>query len=175
MVIDECFQLGYIIKPHGLKGDVLVFLDVDVPENYENLESVLVRDGDQLVPFFIDSINISADKAIVKFNEVDSIDLAQNLKSSELYLPLDLLPKLPNDQFYFHEIIGFNVIDQVLGTLGKIKDVYSTSGQDLIAMNYKNAEVLIPMQDDILISVDKSKKEVEVNLPDGLLDIYIGS
>lgn len=64
MNIDDCYQLGYIIKPHGLKGELQLLLDVDSPEDYQNLESVFVRQGQQLVPFLL-SISMSGLKRLL--------------------------------------------------------------------------------------------------------------
>ena len=57
MHVDDCYQLGYIVKPHGLKGEVQIFIDSDDPQAYQNLELVFVQQGQQLVPFFIESIS----------------------------------------------------------------------------------------------------------------------
>lgn len=158
-----------------MKGEVYVFLDVDDTGYYEELESVFVAiNRDQtLVPFFIEYIDIVDDKALVKFEGVDSAEEAERLVSCELYLPLDRLPQLSEDQYYYHEIIGFLVVDQKEGELDKVNDVYTAGSQDLISMNYKNAEVLIPIQDEIVKKVDKQWKKIFVSLPEGLLDIYL--
>ncbi len=176
MRVDDGYQLGYISKTHGLQGEVNIYLDVDFPENYQNLESVFVafKESPQtLIPFFIEAFSLSGNRAIVKFEDVDSLEAAERFKEAQLYLPLALLPKLPKGQFYFHDIIGFTVIDQNLGTLGAVTDVYALPAQDMIAMQYQAKEILIPMSDDIVLSADMEKQELQVNLPEGLLDVYL--
>jgi 16S rRNA processing protein RimM len=84
-----------------------------------------------------------------------------------------MLPKLRDDQFYYHEIIDYQVEDEVLGTLGTVKEVYSTGAQDVLIMIYKGHEVLIPLLDEIIPKVDKQAKVVHSRLPDGLLDVYL--
>ena len=86
---DACYQLGYVIKKHGLQGEVNIFLDVDFPEEYSRLESVLIEVDQQLVPFFIERIDIRGQKGIVKFEEVNDVEGAEELKSARLYLPLN--------------------------------------------------------------------------------------
>lgn len=175
MQLDDYYQLGYITKPHGLQGELNVFLDVDFPEEYQNLESVFLElpNSGTLVPFFIEYISISDRKIIMKLEDVDTIEQTEDLIKANLYLPLDHLPVLEEGQFYYHDIIGFTVKDKDLGILGTVKDVYDGSGQDLISMLYKNQEVLIPISDDIVLSVDKLQKIVFTQLPEGLLDIYL--
>lgn len=173
MDINSCYQLGYVIKPHGLKGDVSIFIDADNPQAYRNLESVLIQQDNQLIPFFISKIKITGEKAILNLEDSNNIESAQLLKGSALYLPLDALPELSDDQFYFHEIIGYVVQDENLGEIGQVITVYDAGPQDLLAIDHKNKEVLLPINDKTVIKVDKNKKKIFVNMPDGLLDIYL--
>src|SRR5690606_38713584 len=98
---------------------------------------------------------------------------ADDLKNKRLYLPLHQLPKLGEAQFYFHDIIGYSIKDAIQGGLGEIITIYNLPHQDLIAMNYQEKEVLIPITDDIVKSVDHGQKEVTVLLPEGLPQIYL--
>ena len=173
MDIDSCFQLGYVIKPHGLKGDISIYIDADDPQVYKNLESVLIQQDNQLVPFFISKIKISGQKAMISLEDSTDIESAQLLKGSALFLPLSALPKLTDQQFYFHEIIGYVVNDETLGELGPVLTVYDAGPQDLLAIEHKNREVLVPINDETVKHVDKNKKEILVNIPDGLVDIYL--
>ena len=172
MDFDSCFQLGYVIKSHGLKGEVNVFLDTDEPRAYKGLESVFVEQNKKLVPFFIDKIQVRGDKAVVKFDGVSTIDAANNLKAAGLWLPLTFLSDLDNNDFYYHEIVGFKVLDKNHGDIGEVKAVYTSVKQDLVAAIYKGAEILIPISNDIIYKVDKEAKTIFTNLPDGLLEVY---
>lgn len=174
MTIDECFQLGYVIKNHGLKGEVNIHLDVDFPDEYKNLESVFVDINDKLVPFFVNDIQIRGNKAVVKFEDVDDVEQAERLRARGLYLPLDLLQELGENQFYYHQIIGYRVSDGQSGIIGEVKDVNSSSKQDLLVVENKdNKEILIPINDNIIVKVDHEQQLMFVNLPDGLLEVYL--
>lgn len=173
MDIDSCYQLGYVIKPHGLKGDVSIYIDADEPQVYKNLESVLIQRDNNLVPFFISKIKVSGQKAILSLEDSPDIESAQLLKGSALYLPLSALPELTDTQFYFHEIIGFIVEDENLGEVGPVITVYDAGPQDLLAIEHKGKEVLLPINDETVKKVDKNKKLIFVNMPAGLLDIYL--
>lgn len=173
MTIDECFQLGYVIKKHGLSGEVNVFLDVDDPSYYKDLESVFVEINKKLVPFFIKRFQIRGNKVIARFEDVETVEQADELKSCGLYLPLSFLPDLSEGQFYYHEIMGYQVVDDHLGEVGTVKDVYELPNQDLIAVDYKGKEALIPVNDDLIGHADHDAKTLSVTLPEGLLDIYL--
>jgi 16S rRNA processing protein RimM len=173
MDIDSCFELGHISKVHGIKGEVIAYLDVDDPEKYTNLESVLVRTKQGLIPFFIESIRIRASLATIKFDEIDSIEDVERLKSCKLFLPLDQLPDLGDNQFYFHDIIGYTIVDKRLGVLGKVTNVYDSGAQELIAVNHQEKEILFPIHDDLITRVNKEKKVMDVDLPEGLVNLYL--
>ena len=167
-------MLGYIVRTHGTAGNVVIYLDVDYPDDYEDLESVYVEIKGELVPYFIEDINLQKQSnAIVRFEDVNNIEKAQALIGNSLYLPLDDLQELGEEEFYYHEIKGYTVIDQTKGELGIVREVYSLNGQDLIAMDYMGAEVLIPTAVDIVLKADKEKKQLFVNLPEGLLEVYL--
>lgn len=173
---NECFQLGKLTKTHGLNGEFIIWLDVDFPEDYSDLQSIFFLINDELIPFFIEKLLIRGKKSIVKFEGINSIEETVPYVNTDLYLPLKDLPKLEEDQFYYHEIIGFKLINESdKKEIGKVNAVYEGSGQDLIATKVEEKEVLIPIVDEIIGKVDKNKEIIEVNLPDGLLDIYLNS
>ncbi|WP_439558546.1 ribosome maturation factor RimM [Dyadobacter sp.] len=174
MTQDNCFLLGYIVRTHGTAGNVVFYLDVDYPDDYEDLETVYVEIKGDLVPYFIEDINIQKQgNAIVALEEVNTMAKAQALVGSSLYLPLEDLEELGGENFYYHEIKGYTVVDQTAGTLGIVREVYSLNGQDLIAMDYEGSEVLIPTANEIVQRADKENKQLLVNLPEGLLEVYL--
>ena len=145
---EDCFYLGNIVKKHSFKGEVVIKLDTDEPELYKNMESVFVDLGGNLVPFFIKKSSLSRSTMLrVHFEDVNSEEEADFIMKAGIYLPLNLLPKLEGKQFYFHEIIGFHVIDEIHGDVGV-----------LVYINDKAAQ---PNGDDYQIlftaSVDKSR------------------
>lgn len=169
----DCFELGYIAKPHGIKGNFHCFFDVDDPGEYSHLASVFVEIGTNLVPYFIENLSIASNQTLIKFEGIDHIDDTRELVGKKLFLPIQLLPKLKDDQFYFHEIIDFDVEDKHLGKLGKIKEVISLGTQDLLVMLYQNREIMIPLLDEIVLKVDKKLSLITTDLPEGLLEVYL--
>jgi 16S rRNA processing protein RimM len=173
MKIEDCFEFGYVAKVHGYKGEVVLVLDVDDPSAYKTLDSVFVQLKGKLVPYFVSALRLQGDKATVKLEDVDSQEAAQALVGNALFLPLSKLPQLAEDQFYYHDIIGYRLVDATLGALGEVTDMYELPQQTVIAMNYQGKEVLVPVSDEIVRKANHARKELEVNLPEGLLDIYL--
>ena len=174
MSVDDCYQLGYVIKPHGLNGEVQIFLDVDDPREYDTLESVFVLKGQQLVPFFIESIAVRGDKGIVAFEEMETVEAAKALKGASLYLPLENLPELEEDEFYYHDLIGFSLKDESGELIGEVQVVLDAGSQELLQVAHKSGEeVLIPLADELIVKVDKEAKVLTMQLPEGLLEVYL--
>ncbi len=172
MRVEDCYQLGYVTKTHGLKGEIQIFLDADAPEVYNKLESMFVLQNNTLIPFFIDTIQVNRDKALVKLDDVDELADAKALVSSEIYLPLSFLPALPQGEYYFHEIVGFELYDND-ALIGKVTNVLTHTAQTLLAVDANGVEVLVPLTDEVVKKVDLGTKKINAVLPDGLLDIYL--
>lgn len=170
-----CFYLGKIVSKYSFKGEVLVKLDTDEPEIYENMESVFVSLGSNLIPFFIDKCRLHKSNLLrIDFEEVKTESDADRIMGSELFLPLSFLPKLSGDKFYFHEVIDFTVIDNVHGDIGSIKSINDTTSQALFEIKKDDKELLIPINDDIITKVDRNQKTIFISAPEGLVDLYLG-
>jgi len=171
MNIDSYYKIGLVMKPHGLKGEVTISLD-DSSIDFANLESIFIEEQDnRLVPFFISSTSVRGEKAFVKFDDIDTIEQALKISKKALYLPKSARPKSGRGEFYDDEIQGFEVADELHGVLGAVTDVIQTGANRLLAVDYNGKEVLIPINSPLIISINKSKRKISVNLPDGFLDI----
>ncbi len=173
---EECFYLGKIVSKYSFKGEVLVKLDTDDPETYENMESVFVSLGNNLVPFFIDKCRLHKSNLLrIDFEEVKTESDADRIMGSKLYLPLTMLPKLTGNKFYFHEIIGFGVHDDVHGDIGTITGVNDITSQALFEIEKEDKQILIPVRDEIITKLDRENKTIYVSTPEGLVDLYLDS
>lgn len=170
----DCFYLGKIAKKFSFKGEVLVYLDTDEPEIYEDLESVFVEQGKHLVPFFIEQSSLhKGDFLRVRFEDVSNEEDADALMGAAVYLPLSMLPKLSGNKFYFHEVVGFEIEDKRLGVFGKIQSVNDSSAQPLFEILNGEVEILVPVIDPFLVKIDRPNKKVLVDLPEGLIEMYL--
>lgn len=171
----QCFELGTIVKSIGKDGTVLLVIDADQPKNYSKLESMFVEVNQTLVPFFISRITINSNgeaRLLIEgmSNEIDTLPII----GKAVFLPLSALKPLSGKKFYFHEIIGFQAKDEIAGIFGRITDVFETSSQPVIqVLNEDNKEILIPVDDTFIQSIDRQNKVFNFNLPNGLLDLYL--
>lgn len=171
---EDCFYLGKIVKKYSFKGELLAKLDTDQPDLYDNLDAVFIDLRGNLVPFFIENSQLhKSDLLRLKFEDVDTEADADALMKTELYLPIEMLPKLEGDKFYFHEVIGFEVKDENYGYVGTIVSINDSTAQALFEIDKDGTEILIPMNDEFITEVDRAKKTIIVNTPEGLIDLYL--
>jgi len=171
---EDCFYLGKIVKKYSFKGELLAKLDTDEPDLYDNLDAIFINLRGNLIPFFVQSSQLHKSELLrLKFEDVDTEADADALMKTDLYLPLDLLPKLEGNKFYFHEVIGFTVNDENFGEVGTLKSINDSTAQSLFEIDRDGIEILIPMNDEFMVKVDRKNKTILLNTPEGLIDLYL--
>ena len=169
---EDCFFLGTVVAKYSFNGEVLIKLDTDEPQQYLSLASFLLEQKTGLVPYFTTAVKLHKTELLrVSIEEVDSEHQANELIGKSVYLPLDQLPSLNDDQFYYHEIIGFEVIDSLQRPIGIIKGVNDASSQVLLEVEHNNRQILIPLVDELIQKFDKKEKQLYLSIPEGLLDL----
>lgn len=170
MNLDSCYKIGYIARTHGLKGEVTFIPSPECPD-LAAVTSVFIELKNNLVPYFIESISQRGDQAFVKLEDVNDQSAANFLKGSSVYFPKSERPKLARGEFYNDEVIDFEVTDKELGTLGIIKDIEEAGSNRFLVLVYAGKEVMIPVNGPFIKGVNKSRKQITVELPNGFLDI----
>lgn len=172
---EEAFYIGYVTKTKGLKGQVQVFFEFD---EYEQLEmDVIFADmNGKLVPYFIETYKLYPNKTgLFYFDDIDHIDKAQPLLKKKLYLPLTQKPERDESEFFYTDLKGFLAVDESLGELGEILEVNEYPQQFVATVLYKETEILFPLNEDFIVEIDDEKKILTLDLPEGLLDIYLSN
>ena len=171
---EDCFYLGKIVKKYSFKGELLVNLDTDQPQIYTNIKSLFLDINNRLIPYFIKESQLHKSNLLrIKLEDINTESEAKELIRKKVYLPLNLLPKLVGNAFYYHEVLGFEIWDKDLGKVGILKGVNDHSSQALFEIERNGIEVLIPVHDEFIITIDRNKKIITVKTPPGLIDLYI--
>jgi len=173
MKIEDSFYIGYITKTKGLKGEVQLFFEF---QDYEGLEldSLFIELNGRLVPFFVAGYKLQANSTgYFYFEDIDTIEKAEKLLKKKVYLPLTKMPERGEDEFFYTDLKGFIVHDEHYGELGEIIEVHEYPQQFIAVVPYKFREVMFPLNEDIIKSIDEENGILEVNLPEGLVDLYI--
>ncbi|MFD2863452.1 ribosome maturation factor RimM [Mucilaginibacter antarcticus] len=173
MKIEDCFRIGSILKTKGLKGEMQLYVDFDNLQDIE-FDALFIEIGGKLAPFFVESVKHSHNgHAFLYLEDVDTIDKAAPLVKKNVYLPNKLKPVKGEEEFTLFDLVGFTAVDQDEGELGEITDVQEYPKQIIATVNFKGQEVLFPLNEDIIVGIDVVKEILTVDLPEGLLDIYM--
>lgn len=167
----ECYQAGFVMKPHGLKGEVTLSLDSDAPVEWHSLPRVFIEIKNQLVPYFLENISVKGSKAFVKFEDVNTIEEAKKIEKLAFYLPKVDRPALSRGDFYTDEVIGFAVEDANLGNLGKVTHIEHIGPNRYLVIKGHEKELIIPVQGPFIASLNRATQQIFVELPDGFLSL----
>ncbi len=170
---DELIKIGTFNKPHALKGEISFTFTDDVFDTSECPYIVCEIDG-IFVPFFIEEYRFRGeDSALMKLEDVDSDEEARMFTGVDVYFPKSWLAddeeclSAPGDYF-----LDFTLTDCEYGIIGKIIDIDDTTVNTLFVVEGKSGEeLLIPANDDFVISIDEENKIIEMNIPEGLLSL----
>ena len=169
---EDCFYLGIIARKHSYKGEVVIVVDSDEPELYANIDAVFIDFNNKLIPFFVENILLQKGNQLrIKFEDIDDEESVADILKRDTYLPLELLPKLEGDKFYYHEVIGFTIEDINYGKVGMITSINDYTAQALFVIKTDNKEILIPLIDKFIQKVDRNQKVITVETPEGLIQM----
>ena len=170
---EEVFKIGVINKPHGVKGEVSFTFTDDIFDRVDCDYLILLMDG-ILVPFFMEEYRFRSDNvALVKFEDIDTAEQARKFTNVEVYFPKKFMDE-QEDVTSWNFFIGFRVEDVHHGYLGEITDVDDTTINVLFSIEKDGEELLLPAHEEFIIDLDRKKKVMKVDVPDGLIEsLYI--
>lgn len=155
-----------ITTPHGVRGEVKLQPLTDFPHRFEETEFLLLADGTRLV---LESARLQMDTVLAKFRGMDTPEIWIPFRHKELYVTEDALMPLPEGQYYIHQLVGIEVIDENGAALGKVSDVLQTGSNDVyVVQTPESNELLLPAIDTVVKRIDMAKRLMVVTLPEYL-------
>lgn len=173
MESEQYFEIGKIGKTKGFSGELFIKItNEEVWGELEEIKGFHIPIENHVIFYPIISIKTAnSGKVSVVFNNIDSIEKAQQLKNKTVYILTEEVPALDEDDFFNHELIGCTVEDVNKGMIGTIEHVDTSSAQDLIFAYQDDVEFIIPLIDEFIIEFNKDKRILKLEVPDGLLDV----
>ncbi|HEV2905470.1 MAG TPA: ribosome maturation factor RimM [Pyrinomonadaceae bacterium] len=170
---DDLIVVAHIVKTRGLRGEVVADLLTDFPDRFENLTSLIGLSPDESRRSLeIEEQWFHGNRLVLKFAGFDSIDEAKELVGYDLAVPAEDRVELPKDSFYEWELIGCRVETVVGAHIGEVAEVMRTGGVEILkVIDDTGRDRLIPMASDIVVEIDKEKKLVRIDPPEGLLEL----
>jgi 16S rRNA processing protein RimM len=171
----ERVTVARILRPHGRRGEVAAEILTDFPERLKKLKTAALWDG-RAEPrnVAVRSCWISQSRggqAIFLFDGSDSITSAEKLVGLEVQIPFSERMALPSGSYYVSDLVGCEVCEKNGKTLGLVRDVQFTGSAPLLAVDSPRGEVLIPLAQEICVRVNTAARQIEVVLPEGLLEL----
>ena len=169
---EDLIVVAHIVKTRGLRGEVVADLLTDFPDRFENLKSLIGISGDVKRSLQIEEQWFHGQRLVLKFAGFDSIDEAKALVDYDLAVPAGDRIELPADSFYEWELIGSRVETVDGKQIGNVQELMRTGGVELLTVvDETGRDRLIPMAADIVVEIDKDKKVIKIDPPEGLLDL----
>lgn len=168
------FLIGATKKPHGLKGELKLYVEEKYVEDLMNAEILMIDIKGRPTPFFIEDIRFG-NNIIAKFEDVNTPEAAMSIANKEISLrESDLIPdderEIEIETMPYEHCIGYTIVNEG-ETLGIIDNIVEYPQQEMAILNYKNKEVLVPLNQHFIKKVDDKNKVIEMVLPEGLLDL----
>jgi len=169
---EELTRIGFVNKSSGFKGNLSCIIEIARPEKILSRKFLFILLEGLPVPFAVEHMEMNGSEFIVKFENVDSELQAKKLTRKEIYA--DKQPeKKKNDLLNWKDLAGFSVVDENHGDAGRIEEVLEYPMQMIAKCRLNEKEFMFPLNDDIVTDIDEDGKIVYVDLPDGLLDLYM--
>lgn len=161
--------IGYLRRPHGVMGEVIMDLHTDFPDRIKSGRKVYI--GEKYEAFTIGSARTHGNGLLVKLRGFDAPETAGRFRNQWVYVKSSEVPALPEGKHYKHELIGLTVMADDGGKLGTLNEVLETGANDVYVVQKENGkEVLLPAIPDVVLEIDMEDRVMKVHLLDGLLD-----
>lgn len=158
---EEDIVIGEIVAPFGRKGEVKVVPQTDFPERFLELETMRVDHGE----LEVEGVRFHKGMALVKFEGVDDISAAEDLRGKKILIGESELSPLEKDEYYIHDIVGLEAVTTEGESLGKIKEVLRSPAHDV----YVTDRAMIPAVKDFIVTIDIPGGKIVVRPVEGLV------
>jgi 16S rRNA processing protein RimM len=167
----ELLEIGRIIRCHGLAGRVKVLSYLESQDILDNLPEVFVgRRVLETVLFSVDAVQPGREFFILKLSGIDDRDAAAKLVRSSVWMPAEKMNKLSEGEYYWHEIIGLQVVTEEGQALGRIESVFPTGSNDVYICRGGEKEILLPAIGEVVRKIDTDRGIMVVRLLRGLTE-----
>jgi 16S rRNA processing protein RimM len=168
--------IGHTKKAHGISGEIKMHIEERHAEDFLKNERIFIDVKGTKVPYFVTNVR-GTNEFIVQLEDVNTRDAAQMLQSREICLrEKDLIPEderemdMEEEGLEYARLAGYVLSDQTLGDIGPIEEVLEMPQQEMAFLKYRNQEVLVPLNPQLIVRIDDKAKKVLMDLPEGLLE-----
>ena len=172
ILISKLSRIGFISRTHGYKGNLNCITDISKPEKLIKLDFMFIMINGLPVPFCIEELEVNGTDFQVKFEEINSDVEGKKFLGKELFAE-KMKESKKNVLMSWKDVQGYTATDESFGEMGTITEVAEYPMQYIGKCIINEKEVLFPLNDDVVTEVDDEAKTISLDLPLGLLDIYL--
>lgn len=172
--MENYFSIGKLVATFGVKGELVLKHHLGKKTALKGAEVLFVEEKENsFIPYFIQAARIrNAEEIFIRLEGIDSKEAARKLLQKAIYFTSDNFKKFAAADSSL-SLLGYTVTDQFHGPLGEILEIIELPGQVLAKTLYKGKEMLLPLNKQTVLHIHKSKKQVELLLPEGLIEVYL--
>lgn len=161
--------VGKLRRPHGVHGEIIMDVYTDFPERLRPRMQLYA--GESRQPLTLTHRRWHQDSLLVTFEGYSTPEGVGELRNLVLYLPSEELPSLPEGEYYHHQLIGLDVVDEAGDLLGRVSEILETGANDvLVVLPETGREILLPFIDEVLLDINLPERRIRVHLLPGILD-----
>jgi 16S rRNA processing protein RimM len=171
----DLLLVGRVARAHGNKGQVIVNPETDFPdERFRVGQTVLVGPEAVAEPRLIREVRFHHGRPILALDGVETMNDAEALAGTELWMRADAVTPLPRGTHYRHDLVGCEVVDVSGDAIGRVTAVEGPMDRSRLVVAGRRGEILVPLAADICVEVDVAAKRITVKPPEGLLELNTG-
>ena len=169
--MEELVAIAKIIKPRGLRGELVAELLTDFQDRFDELETVIaIKPNGTRSELKIENFWFQKGRIVLKFEDVDSVETADELRNFEICVPESDTVELDEEEFFEWQLEGCEVVTIDGELIGAVRELLRTGGTEVLVVEKDGKEYLIPFAEAICTTVDVEKKKILVDPPEGLLE-----
>jgi len=163
----EYLAVGFIRRPHGIHGELIMDLHTDFPERFRVGRKLFV--GDDRKPMTVGSVRPHAKGLLISLRGIDSAEAAGQFRNTWLFIKAKDAPALPEGKYYKYQLIGLNVVDEEDKPLGTLTEILETGANDVYVVKDKaGKELLLPAIPSVVLDIQPESRFIRVHLLEGL-------
>ena len=170
---DDFVIIGEVVKPHGIRGEVKVYLYSERPENLKQHKKIILQEsaGSGTEKYNVVKSREQGKLAILRLEGVGTREAAEALQGSKIWLDKADFPELNSDEYYWHQLEGLRVMTEAGQELGRVTNIFNTTAHDIMVVTGAGNEFMIPVKGDIIRDIDEQGGKITISPPPGLLEI----
>ena len=160
-------SVGFLRRPHGLQGEIIMDLHTDFPERMKVGRKLFI--GEAYQPVTLTSVRPHQTGLLVKFKDIETSEEAGKYRNQWVFIKAKDAPPLPDGQIYQYKLIGFKVVDENETPLGTVVEILETGASDVyVVRDEAGKEILLPAIPSVILDLDDAHGLLKVHLLEGL-------